>query len=85
VKVVPRLVEHKAAPAAKAWRGVASKSLRREKDRAMGTAIPVMATADDSHRLALSDWNDVDRPPERGQRRGKEYIKGGGIKTLIDQ
>jgi hypothetical protein len=64
VKVVPRLVEHNAAPAAKACDGVASRSPWREKERAMGTRIPVMATANERRRLALSEVKEVDRPPE---------------------
>ena len=63
VKVVPRLVEHRAAPAEKAWRGVAPSSCWRTKERPMGTPIPVAATAIDSSRLAFKEEKEVDRPP----------------------
>lgn len=63
VNVVPRLVEHSAAPAANAWRGVAPLSFWRTKERPMGTVIPVMATHEDSQRLALRAPREVDRPP----------------------
>lgn len=64
VKVVPKLVEHKAAPAANACRGVAPANPWRANDRPIGTQIPVSATAIDRVMLALRDWKDVERPPE---------------------
>jgi hypothetical protein len=63
VKVVPKLVEHRAAPAAKAWRGVALRSPCRENDRAIGNTIPVRATAEERARFSLRDLKEVDRPP----------------------
>lgn len=66
--VVPRLVEQSAAPAAKAWRGVALASLRRTKDKAIGNEMPVSATATERWMLALRDLNDVERPPARVSR-----------------
>jgi hypothetical protein len=68
VKVVPRLVEQSAAPAAKAWRGVAPRSPRREKESAIGRAMPVTATAEERRRLALRDLKEVERPPGEGQK-----------------
>jgi hypothetical protein len=63
VKVVPRLVEHSAAPAANACKGDASSSFWRVKDRAIGSSIPVTATAIERKRFALRAENDVHRPP----------------------
>jgi hypothetical protein len=63
VKVVPRLVEHSAAPAAKACTGVAPTSVRRTKERAMGKAIPVIATATERNKLAFREEKLVSRPP----------------------
>jgi hypothetical protein len=63
VKVVPKLVEQREAPAAKHWIGVAGVSRRRINDSAIGTPIPVSATASESHILALRDFNEVDNPP----------------------
>jgi hypothetical protein len=54
-KVVPRLVEHSAAPAAKACTGMALRSPWSVYERPMGTAMPVRATPDESSRLALRD------------------------------
>jgi hypothetical protein len=45
VNVVPRLVEQSAAPAAKAWSGVAEARDRRLKESAIGKIMPVKATA----------------------------------------
>lgn len=63
VKVVPKEVEHSAAPAPNAWRGVISSSLIRTKDSAIGPLIPVRATRAERKRLALRELNDVDSPP----------------------
>lgn len=63
VKVVARLVEHKAAPAAKAWRAEAPAIPLRAKDKAMGRQIPVSATNIDSTMFALRDGNEVESPP----------------------
>jgi hypothetical protein len=63
VKVVPRLVEHSAAPAAKACTGVAFRRPCSVYERPMGTAIPVRATAEERSKLALSDLKEVERPP----------------------
>lgn len=63
VKVVPRLVEHKAAPAAKHCSGVASMMYRRMKESPMGKPMPVTATPGDKERLAFRDGSEVDRPP----------------------
>src|SRR5690242_12551415 len=64
VNVVPRLVEHSAAPAAKACNGVASSSPWSVYERPIGTAIPVSATPDESNKLAFRDLNEVCRPPK---------------------
>jgi hypothetical protein len=66
VKVVPRLVEHRAAPAAKACTDVAPTNSCRIKERAMGTRIPVTATAEERKRLAFRDLKLLDRPPVGG-------------------
>lgn len=63
VKVVPRLVEQSAAPAAKACTGVAPTMISRTKERAMGKAIPVIATATERNRLAFREEKLVSRPP----------------------
>jgi hypothetical protein len=63
VNVVPRLVEHKAAPAAKACNGVALSIGITAKERPIGRTIPVVATMDERPRLALRDLKDVDNPP----------------------
>jgi hypothetical protein len=63
VKVVPRLVEDNAAPAAKHCSGVASITDRRMKESPMGKLIPVIATQRDNKRLALREGRDVDKPP----------------------
>ena len=63
VKVVPRLVEQRAAPAVKACREEASLKDFNAKDRANGAAIPVIATPEESNRFAFSDLKDVARPP----------------------
>jgi hypothetical protein len=71
VKVVPREVEHRAAPAAKAWSGVAEARAWRGKERAMGRVIPVMATAMERKRLALRDLKEVESPPLIVRKGGK--------------
>lgn len=63
VNVVPRLVEHKAAPAAKDCNEVALSMGITAKERPIGRTIPVVATMDERPRLALRDLKDVDRPP----------------------
>jgi hypothetical protein len=63
VNVVPRLVEQRAAPAAKAWMGVAPTRGRRTKDKAMGKDIPVSATAIDRERFVFNAVKLVDSPP----------------------
>jgi hypothetical protein len=63
VKVVPRLVEQSAAPAAKAWSGVALERDCRTNERAMGKLIPVMATAVERKRLAFRERKFVSSPP----------------------
>lgn len=63
VNVVPRLVEHSAAPAANACRGVAPVRLCRTKESPNGKATPVTATHEESHRLAFNDRREVERPP----------------------
>lgn len=63
VNVVPRLVEQRAAPAAKACKGVASASLNNTNDRPIGTAMPVIATKAQNRKFAFKTENDVDNPP----------------------
>ena len=63
VNVVPRLVEHNAAPAANAWRFDAPAKALRMKDSAIGTQMPVRATRMDKKRFALREVMDVDSPP----------------------
>jgi len=65
VNVVPKLVEHKAAPAAKAWRGVALASCWRRNESPIGMLMPVMATTEERKRFAFSDENDSESPPVR--------------------
>ena len=65
--VVPKLVEHKAEPAAKDWSGVAPDMGCSRKDKAMGMVTPVKATKSDVTKLALMAAEDVERPPEVGQ------------------
>lgn len=61
--VVPRLVEHKAAPAAKDWRGVASLSFWSTNESPTGALMPVRAMHEDRKRLALSALKEVESPP----------------------
>jgi hypothetical protein len=63
VNVVPKLVEHNAAPAANACKAVPSTILWRVNERAMGRQIPVTATAIDSKRFAFRARKEVDNPP----------------------
>lgn len=63
VKVVPRLVEQSAAPAAKACRGVALERDCRVKERAIGKPIPVAATATERKMFAFRERKFVSRPP----------------------
>lgn len=74
VNVVPRLVEQRDAPAAKACSGLALEAFppddnnagRIAKDRAIGMMIPVIATTIDMERMfpCLSVVKDVTRPPK---------------------
>jgi hypothetical protein len=64
VRVVPKLVEHRAAPAANAWRDVAFARRRRENESPIGKQTPVAATAMERKRFAFSADIDVDRPPK---------------------
>lgn len=63
VKVVPSDVEHSAAPAANACTGESGRSPRRTKDRLMGAAMPVRATAEDKNRLAFKAFKLLEMPP----------------------
>lgn len=63
VKVVPKLVEQSAAPAAKACMGVAPTRGSKTKERAMGKEIPVIATATERKRFAFREEKFVSRPP----------------------
>lgn len=63
VNVVPRLVEHRAAPAAKACTGVAPRRPCRMKEKAMGSVMPVSATAVEMARLAFRGVKEVLSPP----------------------
>ena len=68
-KVVPRLVEQRAAPAAKHCRAEASVNGLRTKERAMGAAMPVSATPRERNMLAFKDLKEVRRPPAIGCQR----------------
>ena len=63
VNVVPRLVEHSAAPAAKDCIGVAPTIGPRMNERPIGAAMPVMATHVERRRFAFMLLMDVDSPP----------------------
>jgi hypothetical protein len=63
VKVVPKLVEQSAAPAANAWNDEAPIIGERINDRPMGATMPVSATRVDRPMFALRAENDVDKPP----------------------
>ncbi len=63
-KVVPRLVEDNAAPAANASRVLYPKLVsRRAKDRTMGAEIPVTAQTIDKGRLDIKTGRLVESPP----------------------
>ena len=55
VRVVPKLVEQSAAPAAKHCKELAPAIPRRENDRVIGKLMPVKATAHDNGRLERRD------------------------------
>jgi hypothetical protein len=61
--VVPRLVEQRAAPAAKDSSGVACRRGWRVNERAMGREMPVRAMRLERMRLALREGKEVERPP----------------------
>lgn len=63
MKVVPRLVEHNAAPAAKHWRYDAPRKLCKMNESPIGATMPVMATPVETAKFALRLANDVERPP----------------------
>ena len=63
VKVVPRLVEQRAAPAANACKGVADARLRRQEAKAIGKQMPVKATNMERPAFAFRDLKFVFRPP----------------------
>lgn len=65
-KVVPRLVEQRAAPAAKHCRVEASVNDLRMKESAMGAEIPVSATPSERATLAFKELKEVRRPPVIG-------------------
>lgn len=65
VKVVPSDVEHSAAPAAKACTGETGRRPRRTKDRPIGAAMPVRATAEERKRFAFRAWRLLEMPPGR--------------------
>jgi hypothetical protein len=66
VNVVPRLVEQRAAPAAKACSRDALNMDFKAKDKPMGRRMPVTATPDERPILAFSDLNEVAKPPTLG-------------------
>jgi hypothetical protein len=84
VKVVPRLVEHRAAPAANAWRDVAFARRRRENESPIGKQMPVMATAMERKRLAFSADIDVERPP-KGSSSNQVMKERCGDHTFVDK
>jgi hypothetical protein len=63
VKVVPRLVEQRAAPAANACSDEAPTRDCSKNENPIGTAIPVRATPDERTILAFKVLNDVASPP----------------------
>jgi hypothetical protein len=63
VKVVPRLVALRAAPAENACSGVAETSSMRTNERPIGAPMPVTATARERYRLARREDRLVERPP----------------------
>lgn len=82
-KVVPRLVEHKAAPAAKAWMGDALFSLIKTYDNPIGSATPVRATPLDKNRFAFKDLKDVSSPPRLVSSRSKILLSSS--LTFVDE
>jgi hypothetical protein len=67
VNVVPRLVEHNAAPAAKACRGLAEHNSSNTKEVPIGRLIPVTATAIDRVAFSLKAAKELERPPSACQ------------------
>jgi hypothetical protein len=66
VNVVPRDVEHSAAPAANACTGVVPwTKAGRAKDSPMGAEIPTSATSEERWRLLFRAFRSVDSPPSR--------------------
>ena len=63
VNVVPRLVEQRAAPAENACRALAPASTRNTYDNAIGSPIPVIATAIERPKVAFTEEYDVESPP----------------------
>jgi len=63
VKVVPRLVVQRAAPAANAWSGFADKRGMSTYDSPIGTQIPVKATTVENMKFACNEEKEVERPP----------------------
>lgn len=63
VNVVPRDVEHNAAPEANAWTGVAFTNFSKMNDRPMGVATPIRATVPEKWMFAHNVSKSVDRPP----------------------
>lgn len=63
VNVVPSDVEHNAAPAANACTGERGRTPMRTKDRPIGAAIPVRATAVERKRLAFKAFKLLEMPP----------------------
>ena len=64
VNVVPKDVEHSAAPAANACTGESGRRPRRTKEMPIGAAIPVRATAEDKKRFAFKAFKLLEMPPE---------------------
>ena len=65
VNVVPKLVEHREAPATRACNGVAPVKTIKMNDIPIGKQTPVYATNKDKRRLAFKLLGDVVRPPMR--------------------
>ena len=63
VNVVPRDVEHSAAPAANACTGESGRRPRRTNEMPIGAAIPVRATAEDKKRFAFKAFKLLEMPP----------------------
>ena len=78
LKVAPRLVDPRAAPAAKACNKVAPASLDSTKDSPIGAPIPVRATEIERERSALKRENEVERPPKN-----RSYKKSCVIESLF--